>query len=130
VSEEGLANTMGEQSFADFERYWHDNWDFKKSIKVRLVKALRFFVNGNLRVSKVVAKMGHRLKLDFSQVPVLFPRKLRILTYGYLGKESLLFHWGVEKLIATIRRRNRRQSVQGCGGLGYGEFSSHCFRQF
>ena len=103
VTSEGLAATMSERSLIDFERFSSDKWSKVKSFRMSWFKAIKKIVYYNERAKKVGARFGRSLGLRFIRVPNLIPHKLTMMTFGYLGQEALLFHWGVDKLVARYK---------------------------
>ncbi len=100
VTLEGLEATMSETSLTDFNRFVDEKWDAPKARKARLLALVKLLTYYNRGAKKVVEQVGWSLGLKFLRVPIMIPHRLGVLAYGYIGKESLLFHWGVEKLVA------------------------------
>lgn len=103
VAEEGIKNTMSKKSYEDFEDYCKKIWNIKFEIITNILKTLQKMVEFNKRVNKKIEiliknHIGITIKL-----PLFLPYKLRVLTYGYIGKESLLFHWGINKLLERYK---------------------------
>lgn len=103
VTAEGIAGTMTAPSLADFERFVAERWDLRKSVKVHALKLVKSLAYVNQGAATVVRRLAHKSGVQLPRVPFLIPRKLDMLAYGYVGRESLLFHWGVEKLTARYR---------------------------
>lgn len=99
VSLEGLEATMSERSLQDFRAYVRDRWTLAKALKVNAAKLIKLAAYLNRGAGKVVDKIAHACRLPFLKVPDLIPRWLALYGSGYLGKETLLFHWGVERLM-------------------------------
>jgi hypothetical protein len=114
VTSEGLEATMSERALLDFERFISDKWSAGKSLKAFFLVIIKRFVHFNERATKASARIGRVLGLRFVRVPNLLPHRLTMLTFGYLGQESLLFHWGVEKLVA---RYKAALSSNSCGRI-------------
>ena len=54
----------------------------------------------NARASRVLYRVVRRASGLEVKIPIVMPRSLRIRTWGNLGREALLFHWGTRKLMA------------------------------
>lgn len=107
VTEEGIGNTLSEESFRDFsefcKKYWH--WSF--AVKSSLLKVVRSlpFANTDSRLSRVLGRIIRKAIRSNVKIPILLPSPLRIRTYGYLGREALLFHWGIRKLMTRYAKQ-------------------------
>jgi hypothetical protein len=99
VTEEGIQNTLSSKSFEDFSEFCDEFWDWRLALKSSVVELARELVHLNRRASKKLHRVVRRASGLEVKVPVVMPRSLRIRTYGYLGREALLFHWGVRKLM-------------------------------
>jgi hypothetical protein len=111
VSEEGLENTMSPRSFEDFSAFCDQFWNWRFAVKGAVVKLARQLLHLNARASRKLYRVVRRASGLEVKVPIVIPRALRIRTYGYSGREALLFHWGVRKLMsryATGRTVERR----------------------
>jgi hypothetical protein len=111
VSVEGLAATMSEQSLDDFHQYLADKWNVVKACKVNLVKLIELMAYLNRRATRVVEKAAHAAGWRFIKVPDLIPHRLHLISRGYLGKETMLFHWGVDRLMARYDTAVRKREL-------------------
>jgi hypothetical protein len=107
VTSEGLAKTMGEPSLVDFRAYLAEHWDPRFNRNVRWLQIARKLGYYNDRVKRVGARLGRAIGLRRVRVPELLPHRVQMLVNGYLGHESLLFHWGMDKLV-----RRYSQAIQ------------------
>jgi hypothetical protein len=98
VTAEGLDVTMSETSLQDFKHFVMGRWNTKKSLVMIGVRATRRIVRYNEFAKRIGARILRPLGIRGSGVPDFVPHKLRMLSFGYLGLESMLFHWGVDKL--------------------------------
>jgi hypothetical protein len=99
VTEEGIQNTLSPRSFEDFSAFCDEYWHWQFGVKSAVVNLARQFAHFNKRASRRLHRVVRRASGLEVKVPVVMPRSLRIRTYGYLGREALLFHWGVRKLM-------------------------------
>jgi hypothetical protein len=100
VSEEGIPNTLSAQSLEDFARYCEQFWHWQFAAESSVAKASRQVVRLNARASSLIYRVVRRASGLEVKMPIVMPRALRVRTYGYSGREALLFHWGVAKLMA------------------------------
>lgn len=103
VTQEGLENTLSQNSFNDFKQYLNNNWNSKAekiSKYYNTISRLRK-INGSIN-KRIYARMNMKNNMNF-KLPILLPNKSEILSFGYIGKHSLLFQWGIEKLIDRYR---------------------------
>ena len=99
VSEEGIQNTLSPKSFEDFSAFCDEFWNWQFAVKSSVVKLSRQLLHLNARVSRVLYRVVRRASGLEVKIPMVVPRSLRIRTYGYSGREALLFHWGIRKLM-------------------------------
>ena len=99
VTREGFESTMSKSSIVDFNEFYKINWHITNNLKLYLAKILKFIVIKNRRLSYRIYKYLFNFNINLPRLPIFIPRSLLIYTYGYLGKESMLFHWGIDKLI-------------------------------
>jgi hypothetical protein len=64
---------------------------------------IKRFVYYNEGAAKLAARIRFRTGLRFIKVPFVVPHKLTMLSYGYLGKEAYLLHWGTGILISRYK---------------------------
>jgi hypothetical protein len=103
VTKEGLENTLSKESFNDFIRFLKKNWNPKMNLIVYLYKIVSKIRKINESVNKRVhVKIFNKLKIN-CKLPIIMPKKLEILSCGYIGKHSLLFQWGVEKIMKRYK---------------------------
>lgn len=100
VTEEGIENTLSPESFRDFTEFCQEYWDWKFAAKSLMVESARSFGMLNARASKVLHRVIYGASGLNVKIPVLLPHSLRIRTYGYAGREALLFHWGIRKVMS------------------------------
>jgi hypothetical protein len=103
VTTEGIAGTMSARSLADFNRFAEERWDWLKTANVSALRLVKTIAYVNQAATTVAKRLAYKAGLRLPRVPCVIPRKLDMLAFGYVGKESLLFHWGVEKLIARYQ---------------------------
>lgn len=123
VSAEGLQATMSERSLRDFRSFLRSHWTARSTLKVNAAKAIKFAAYLNRGAAKVVDRVTHACGIRFIKVPDLIPRRLAMLGSGNLGKETMLFHWGVERLMARYTKASREApaSPRGLTLEGYRE---------
>jgi len=100
VSEEGIPNTLSPKSFEDFSGFCDEFWHWRFAVKSSVVKLLRQIVHLNATASSGFYRVVRHVSGLEVKIPIVMPRSLRIRTYGYSGREALLFHWGIGKLMA------------------------------
>jgi hypothetical protein len=100
VSEEGIQNTLSPKSFEDFSAFCDEFWHWQFAVKSSVVKLSRQLAHLNRRASRKLYRVVHRASGLEVKMPIVMPRSLRIRTYGYSGREALLFHWGIRKLMS------------------------------
>jgi hypothetical protein len=100
ATEEGLENTLSAKSFEDFSEFCDEFWNWQFAVKSSVVQASRPLVHLNARASRVLHRVVRRASGLEVKIPAVMPRSLRIRAEGNLGRERLLFHWGVRKLMA------------------------------
>jgi hypothetical protein len=100
VSEEGIQNTMSPRSFEDFSGFCDEFWHWQFAVKSSVLKLSQQLVNLNRRASSKLYRVVRRASGLEVKIPIVMPRSLRIRTYGYVGREALLFHWGMRKLMS------------------------------
>jgi hypothetical protein len=100
ATEEGLQNTLSRTSFEDFSEFCDEFWHWPFAVKSSVVKWSRELVILNWRASRLLYRVVRRASGLEVKIPTLMPRTLRIRTYGYWGREALLFHWGIGKLMS------------------------------
>jgi hypothetical protein len=100
VSEEGIQNTMSPKSFEDFSAFCDEFWHWQFGVKSSVVKLSRQLLHLNARANRVLYRVVRRASGLEVKMPILIPRSLRIRTYGYSGREALLFHWGIRKMMS------------------------------
>jgi hypothetical protein len=103
VTSEGLAATLSEQSLRDFDRFVSEKWNTAKAIKTAWFSMIKKLTYYNDRAIRVGARVGRAFGIRFALVPNLVPHRLGMLVFGYIGKESMLFHWGVTKLVLRYK---------------------------
>ena len=111
VTEEGLEKTLSQKSFNDFNRYLKNNWKTEMSIITRQYKLISKIRKIN---ESIVKRIHYKMNVERNhnyKLPILLPKKLEILSFGYIGKHSLLFQWGSRKgieidikLIISVKR--------------------------
>lgn len=111
VPGESLRATMGESSFTDFQKFYDHHRNALASCKMHCMKLVKRLVYYNLLAAKLCAMARHRFGARFLRIPFLIPHRLAMLSYGYLGREAYLFHWGVEKLVSRYRSTASQQPV-------------------
>ena len=99
VTEEGIQNTLSPESFEDFSEFCDEFWHWQFAVKGSIVKLSRQVAHLNKRASRKLYRVVRRASGLEVKIPIVMPRSLRIRTYGYLGREALLFHWGIRKLM-------------------------------
>jgi hypothetical protein len=104
VTLEGLEATMGPRSQRDFADFCSNRWGHVAALKTGLLRFIAALSNFNQRGAAAASRLARDLDIWLPPVPYLFPRRLDMLASGYVGRHSLLFHWGVEKLIARYSR--------------------------
>jgi hypothetical protein len=104
AASEGLDATLSHESGLDFARFVEETWDLAKTLKVHAVKLIELLAYCNRGAARLVERLGHRFRVSLPRVPELIPHPLAMLAFGYVGKESLLFHWGVAKLVERYAR--------------------------
>jgi hypothetical protein len=113
VSEEGLQNTLSPKSFEDFSAFCDEFWSWQFAVKSSVVKLSRQLVDVNARASRVLYRIVRRASGLEVKMPIVMPRSLRIRTYGYSGREALLFHWGTRKLMSRYATDRAVEGVDG-----------------
>jgi hypothetical protein len=103
VPEESLARTMSPTSFIDFQKVRNEHRNTMASFKTHCMKVIKRFVYYNEGAAKLAARIRFRTGLRFIKVPFVVPHKLTMLSYGYLGKEAYLLHWGTGILISRYK---------------------------
>lgn len=103
VTAEGLDQTMSEASLKDYNRFVLERWDVRKSLVMALSRGVKKAVLYNELLRRVGARVLRLVGIRGTGMPMVIPKRLRMLTFGYLGREALLFHWGVSKLIEQYR---------------------------
>ena len=99
VTREGIETTMSEGSIKDFNKFYEKNWLIRNNFKLYSARIIKFIVIKNRRLSYRIHKYLFYFNINLPRLPIIIPRQLLIYTYGYLGRESMLFHWGVDKLV-------------------------------
>jgi len=99
VTQEGIQETLSERSFRDFSEFCETYWRWSFGVKSGVVRAARSLAVLNKRASRVLGRVIRRATGLNVKIPILLPRPLRIRTYGYAGREALLLHWGVRKMM-------------------------------
>lgn len=103
VTKEGLENTLSKESFIDFINFFEKNWNPKMNLIVYLYKIASKIRKINESVNnRVHVKIFNKIKIN-CKLPIIMPKKLEILSCGYIGKHSLLFQWGVEKIMKRYK---------------------------
>ena len=113
VDSEGIGDTMSTQSKADFESFCRGRWSYRARLNAFALKMVKGFSQGNRQALAAVRRIGHATGVPLPDVPYVVPHRLDMLSNGYVGMESLLFHWGIEKLVD--RYRNGLASVGSKG---------------
>jgi hypothetical protein len=112
VPNEGLAETMSPTSLIDFEEFCRLHWSWTKSLRMRYMTFIKKAVYYNQGAAKLLSRIAYRLSSIRICIPMLVPHSLNMRSYGYLGKEAYLFHWGTRKLISrymdAIAKPHRR----------------------
>jgi hypothetical protein len=112
VTSEGLQQTMSETSLNDFTWFLRGKWTRRAALKACWYRLIKQAVAYNELLRRVSAKVSSAIGISAYVVPFLIPHRLRMSTFGYVGKESLLFHWGVNKLVeryqAALSGKTRR----------------------
>jgi hypothetical protein len=103
VSAEGLKATMSDRSIEDFLRFQRSRWNAAKTARVRLLRLVKRFTQYNDRAERIGRRLARETGIRFLRVPQVFSGRLGMLAFGYVGRESMLFHWGTEKLVALYR---------------------------
>jgi hypothetical protein len=116
VSEEGFRNTLSPKSFEDFSAFCDEYWNWQFAVKSSVVNLSRRLVQLNARASRVLYRVVRRASGLEVKIPIVMPRSLRIRTYGYSGREALLFHWGVRKLMARYAMNDMAAAEHGPRG--------------
>jgi hypothetical protein len=98
VTEEGIEETLSPHSFQDFTAFCERRWRTSFQVKSSLIRVARFYSHFCKRANRVLARAKPRVTRRIF-IPNLLPRQVRIRTYGYTGREALLFHWGISKMI-------------------------------
>lgn len=111
VSSEGLAGTMSAQSLTDFERYIRERWTIAKAIKMTCFNLLKRLIYWNERAKRITRRLMGGIGIQNLSIPIIAPHRLRMLTFGYLGREALLFHWGQEKLVSFYKDARIASSI-------------------
>lgn len=111
VSKEGLAGTMSAQSLLDFERYARERWNIAKAVKMACFNLLKKLIFWNERAKRISRRLMGVLGIQEFSIPIFAPHRLRMLTFGYLGQEALLFHWGQEKLVRLYKDAKVASSI-------------------
>jgi hypothetical protein len=86
-------------SLADFEEFCDRHWGPWMAVKDRALDVARFVQKHNKRLN---AKLTTTIKINFGatvRLPSLLPAWIRRLCYGPVGRDHLLFHWSVSKLL-------------------------------
>jgi hypothetical protein len=99
LREEDMKAVMRRESMEDFWRYSGEHWNHYVVINAMMTKLIGYIHKSNQFLNRQISDafehwLGVHLKL-----PLFVPHRLRVLTYGYVRRESLLFHWAVEKLL-------------------------------
>jgi hypothetical protein len=103
LRDEGMKATLSPETFDDFGRFCEGKWGLAtrwKSGAVRLVAQVDRLNQAFNR--RLVVMLKRNLGLTV-RMPRFVPRRLRALTHVYAGRESLLFHWAVRKLLPRYR---------------------------
>jgi hypothetical protein len=103
VSTEGLGATLSPQSHADFKQFSDGRWTLRKALNAQGLKLIRVAARLNTKADSARSRLGRAFGVKLPRVPRIIPRRLDMLAFGYAGRESLLFHWGVEKLVKRYR---------------------------
>jgi hypothetical protein len=86
-------------SLADFAEFCDRYWGPWMALKDRALDVARFVQKHNKRLN---AKLTTSIKINFGatvRLPSLLPAWIRRLCYGPVGRDHLLFHWSVSKLL-------------------------------
>lgn len=105
VTTEGLEQTMSEASLADFRRFTAARWNVRSAVLTGMLRGVRKLVSFNERLARVWRRALRSFGIANARLPIVVHGRLRMLTFGYLGRESLLFHWGVGRLVDDYRER-------------------------
>ncbi len=112
VPAEGLERTMTPRSYADFERFFSERWKGRFAVQSFFVRWVRFLYKKNKVLDRKAAELlRNAFGLDVS-LPILVPRRLRLATHGYIGREGLLFHWAAEKILPRYALRREEPEAQ------------------
>ena len=103
VTEEGIDATLGPESLSDFNAFLNEYWDWSAAAKCRIVRLTKTAVALNEKARKASVLLSRRAIGRTLKLPRIIPRPIRVRTYGYIGRESLLFHWGMQKLVQRYR---------------------------
>lgn len=77
------------------------------SFPARAAKAL---LRIHARADRIAARISRTVLGKEAHIPFYLPNALRVQTYGYAGKEMLLFHWGIRK---TMRKYTHVEESPG-----------------
>jgi hypothetical protein len=96
---EGVRAVMKEDSFEDFQRFCEANWSPWLSFKDKVMCLLQSLYRRNRRMNNRVFLTARRRLGKELRLPSVVPAPLRLVTYDIRGRERLLFHWAVRKLL-------------------------------
>lgn len=118
VTKESIKSTMTKESFADFAFFCQENWNLRLAAKSLLLRSIRIVCNMNKWFNRAFSYVLKETVGTTVNLPLLIPYRIEAMTYGYIGRESLLFQWAAKKLMprykipSKVSRKSKRPRSQ------------------